>query len=425
MSALSWSTALETIEEDADDRTEAPESPLAARRSIPNERVAPHLNDEFLDATVPQRSDHSIHPDDIPLAGYLLARQVNGRPVEGEHLQLLRNAHDSVREARNLLPYGRGNVKEDAIATDGLSTFAVNQVRQEFDDLPVAVSALLGGAGNCEEYAALSSLAMAARLPPRAQARTVTRPFVDHVWSEASIDGNFKDRSHTVVIDGWRQGPAVFAPDHAHAAFTCGLRGHVIDHFESSECVTAEQHGTLLQSYKESAQETSFNGMNVEFPTRKLELDSRSYPLKLKSGVRTHFAKQAASRLEKEIRPEQAYARADKSVWRKMKAKVRNTKDCIVTGSGAMRCLGRPEPSHGAIPAALRSQIQSVGIARQLAPNMSPRELAAVAPRIVEAARTLALPVPSTARHPLDMRAEVARRPTESRMRQRRERQRG
>jgi hypothetical protein len=406
LSESSWSTAGETFADDEADDIEACNQADNPGGRIPDDRrLAPHLTDDMLAATVPQGNDHSIHPDDIPLAGYLLARQVDGRPVEGEYLALLRDAHDSVREARNLLPYGRGNVVEDARVTNALSVFAVDYSRDEFHHLPFAVGALLGGAGNCQEYATLTALAMAARLPQGAQARTVKRRLVDHTWTEASIDGNFKDRKHTVVADGWRQGPAVFAPDHAHAAFTPGLRRHIIDPRKPPQHLTAEKHGTLLESYKARAQKASISGVNVIFPSYEYAFDPDLYPLKLKSGVRTTFAKRAAAKLEREIRPGQAYARAYGSVWRKMQAKALDARNNIV--NGAMRRSGESKEPIG-IPSALRTEIQSIGIARQLAPAISQRELIAVAPRIAQAARTLALPTPSTAQHPFKMRAEIA-----------------
>jgi hypothetical protein len=444
--------------------------------------VAPRLTDEALAKTVPQRSTTQIHPDDIPLAGYLLARQADRRPVEGEDLALLRDAHDSVREARNLMPLGRGNVREDNAATHGLSLFAALEGRAQ-EDLTMAEHAVLAGAGACAEHSELAAQAMANRMGPQVKARLTHRTAVDHQWTEASASGNFKDRAHTVALDAWRAGPAVFAPDSVHAGRSVGLKSIKDDEFVDRRYFTAAQHGGWIDDAKKVAQQRSAEGKGIDLPTE------HKYPadkmLESRSGVDPRFAKRAAARLDKEVSPDEAYTKASKSTAKKVGAKLSKIgggiasmlglgkskspksepassskkeppvagqlqtaadpssnvetrtsptlaelmkRDDIETANHrtlaelmkqddaeasqvAEQRQARPiaptraeireaEKTQRPLPAALRAEIQAVGIARELAPEMSMKDLAGVAPKIAEAARTLAEAGPTKATHP-------------------------
>jgi len=446
---------LETLVDNEEEEVTAEEKP----------EVAPHLRDEALAKTVPQRSTTQIHPDDIPLAGYLLARQADCRPVEGEDLALLRDAHDSMREARNLMPLGRGNVKEDNAATHGLSFFAAQAGRAQ-EDLTIVEHAVLSGAGACAEHSELTAQAMASRMGPQVKARMTHRTAVDHQWTEASASGNFKDRAHTVVLDAWRAGPAVFAPDSVHGGRSVGLKAIKDDELVDRRYFTAAQHGGWLDDAKKDAQQRSAEGKGIDLPTE------HAYPadkmLESMSGVDRRFAKRAAARLAKEVSPDEVYTKASKSTVQKAGAKLSKVRG----GIASMLGLGKSKSSKskpvssskkeslvagqqqiGADPssnvetrtsptlaelmkqddaeasqapeqrkarpsaptraeireaektqrpllAALRAEIQAVGIARELAPKMSTKDLAGVAPKIAEAARTLAEAGPTKATYP-------------------------
>ncbi|HET9645930.1 MAG TPA: hypothetical protein VFP68_21825 [Burkholderiaceae bacterium] len=168
-------------------------------------------------------------PEEMPLAGYLLARALDGRKVEGEDFERLRAANDSVREVRALLPFGRGNAREDIIASRGASTTRTEggrNLKKPFVAGRTAAS-IWAGAGNCAEHAQLSALAHAARLNSQSDGMTVyyTNDRVDHSWAEALVRNPSRifdlcteppepdDRD--IVMDAWKDGPAVFSPDSA------------------------------------------------------------------------------------------------------------------------------------------------------------------------------------------------------------------
>jgi hypothetical protein len=319
----------------------------------PSRPLPRRLTNDALAQTVPQRSTTDVHPDDVPLAGYLLARQADGRPVEGQDLDLLRDAHDSVREARSLLPLGRGNVREDIIATKGLSTGSVNIARhlqKSLGTLSDGQAAILVGAGNCGEHANLTAIAMASRAAMDIKARLTTRPLIDHTWTEASRKGDHKDREHTAVLDAWRDGPAVFAPDHAHAAWTFGLKTIKKNGLEDRRHFTRAKHGDAMDRAKKVAQEVGMRGPEIVLP-RQVDVDLKHKLMwDNKSGVEPGFARRAAERLAKEITPQQAYADT-KSTTRKVKERLSSTRDTV---RGALAgALGlRKEPQ--ATPAAQR-----------------------------------------------------------------------
>jgi|GEM_PF-6491927 len=391
----------------------------------------PRLTDEALDKTVPVRSTTQIHDDDIPLAGYLLARCADQRPVEDDGLELLRDAHDSIREARNLMPHGRGNVKEDVAATKGLSYRAVlhKQRKIKKEDLPPNAAAVFGGSGNCGEFAVTTAIAMAARMKPHIKARMTKRIFVDHTWTEAAPHGQYGDRERTVILDGWRSGPAVFAPDGAHSSISLGLRTRTFPELEDRCHVTRALHRYELRRAKIAAQQYSADGHSMEHPE---SYETRYKKLwKDKSGVNQEFAHRAALRLDQEISPATAYVKGEpkrertgeRSLVRKAGKKLSKAamaltirscregaasktlaqlfaeEDAAIEAEKAKQ-LREAKEAQRTIPAALRSEIQAVRVARDLAPEMKTADVVQVVPKIVEAARTLGVPSPTKAVYP-------------------------
>lgn len=386
------------------------------------------LTDEALANTVPERSPTRIHDDDIPLAGYLLARCADQRPVEVDALELLRDAHDSMREARNLMPHGRGNVKEDLAATKGLSYRAVihKQRKIKNEDLPRNAAAVFGGSGNCGEFAVTTAIAMAGRMKPEIKARMTKRVLVDHAWTEAAPQGKYGNREHTVILDGWRSGPAVFAPDGAHSSVSLGLMAMKYPGLEDRRHFTRELHRHELARAKLAAQQYSADGHSMDHPE---SYDTKNKRFgKDKSGVNQDFARRAASRLDKEISPTQAYAKAEpkgeskgeRSLARKAGKKLSKVAAALVIHSsrkGVERKtlaqlfaeedaaekaekIREAKEAQRPIPAALRSEIQAVRLARELAPQMKIADVARVAAKIVDAARTLGVPAPTKAVYP-------------------------
>jgi hypothetical protein len=201
---------------------QALESPTLARR--PSLPIDSRLSHRSLTATVPMRKRTEVSQQEMPLAGYLLARSLDGRKVEGQDLERLRRADESVREARALLPYGRGNVKEDDNASPGAATTQLAGGRGLKSDLAetlTTTSAIWAGAGNCGEHAALTTVAHAGRLNADLNEQVIIRGdrLFDHAWTESviprpwNISSLWKPAQGTIVLDAWKDGPAVFAVD--------------------------------------------------------------------------------------------------------------------------------------------------------------------------------------------------------------------
>lgn len=160
----------------------------------------------------------------MPLAGYLLARALDGRKVEGEDFDQLRRANDSVREVRALLSFGRGNVVEDIEASRGESSTRANGAHKHSGTWTLRVTnaaAIWSGAGNCQQHAELAASAHAARLDTQSK-ETVTvlgNVRLNHAWAESvvprpwKVSNLFRPSRRAIVLDAWKDGPAVLGPD--------------------------------------------------------------------------------------------------------------------------------------------------------------------------------------------------------------------
>jgi hypothetical protein len=184
-----------------------------------------------------------MRPHERQLSGYLLARAALGRKIDDtpeitklpdgrivkseKVLHDLRAAHDSVQETRRLLPNGRGNVKEDILATGGEASrmhlagavMREHYLQQKFGDSPeerfsmqteTAVS-LITGQASCLGSALVAAHVHASRLGQGQAVAVVANDHVDHVWSEARRPGS--DRSNDVILDRWTSGPAILKQD--------------------------------------------------------------------------------------------------------------------------------------------------------------------------------------------------------------------
>jgi hypothetical protein len=159
----------------------------------------------------------ALPPDKIPHASYLLARHVDGRPLEGEDLERLGRGDDTVLQARHGLRRGRGNVDEDIARTDHESSRRVRVAREIVleagetnETMAVAAAALFLQAGNCLEHADAALALHAIRQAPDETAVVVKPANVDHNFLELRTG---LGREHDVVVDPWADGPAIMASD--------------------------------------------------------------------------------------------------------------------------------------------------------------------------------------------------------------------
>ncbi|AZU57636.1 AVRPPHE avirulence protein [Ralstonia pseudosolanacearum] len=151
--------------------------------------------------------------------GYLMARDVDQRPVHGEPLDTLRSANETLLQTRRILTHGRGNVEDDIDATHGLSTHIAQGGRSIQESMwrahpkPVvwAAIAMVAGAGNCGEHADLATFLHAAKLKEGEAVDNVHIDDFDHFW--AIVHRAEPDLERDVYIDPWGKGPAIFAVD--------------------------------------------------------------------------------------------------------------------------------------------------------------------------------------------------------------------
>lgn len=194
---------------------------------------APAASPEQRDARARRLHDHQLPGSDLALAAYLAARAVDDRAVDEEDVPRLRAASLSLAETRQRLPHGRGNVRGDLQATEGRNygraVASRALAKKLYDDIPerfggkgtfvTAAAATTYGVGNCGEYANVAVLLHTDKLQWGEEAHRVEHRGSDHSWVESRPGGD-DDREHTVVIDGWCEGPPILATDGAFTRST-------------------------------------------------------------------------------------------------------------------------------------------------------------------------------------------------------------
>jgi len=163
----------------------------------------------------------ALSDGECQLGGYVHARQVDGRPVEGPALERLKRGNETVMETRQALAHGRGNVTADINDSNGLSTIRTEAGRNARPKIPrhygqklrVAASTLAAQAGNCGEHAYVATFLHAGKLQNDEKVYCVGSTKKDHGWAE--LRGKTSDRTDDVVMDAWAKGPAIFAVDGA------------------------------------------------------------------------------------------------------------------------------------------------------------------------------------------------------------------
>jgi hypothetical protein len=166
-----------------------------------------------------------VAAEDKPLAAYLTARALDRRPVEGQDLERLQRADQTVQASRRTLLHGRGNVSTDIAATEHESScrvmaahaFAAGQALGSADKAAVAAAA---GAGVCDDFARVAMVNHAQTLQPEETLMVMKSPASRHSWVEVAHgcarpeEGGMPTRHPgRITVDGWAEGPAVFSED--------------------------------------------------------------------------------------------------------------------------------------------------------------------------------------------------------------------
>ncbi len=168
----------------------------------------------------------------LPLGGYLLARQLNGCPVDPANTARLRQADEAALSAQDALPFGRGNVTESDRECQ-VRHLAAQFMHREFlrsgfqyGAEPVtsfyvqaAMTAKVYGVGVCDSYASIAALSYGAKAAAAGGAadeslRLVSHAAQPHAWAEVHAPGG---NPPTIVMDAWARGPAVFSGDSRYA----------------------------------------------------------------------------------------------------------------------------------------------------------------------------------------------------------------
>ncbi|CBM10148.1 hypothetical protein [Ralstonia solanacearum] len=170
------------------------------------------------DALVPA-ARRALSDGERQLGGYILARQIDGRPVEGHALDQLKRANHTVLQTRQTLAHGRGNVSVDIQDSGGQSTVraeAGHRVGRAIPDkfakpLRDTAGAMTAQAGNCGDHANVTTFLHAGKLEEGEQVYRVGSKATDHGWVEQRA--RKPNRERDLVMDPWGKGPAVFAID--------------------------------------------------------------------------------------------------------------------------------------------------------------------------------------------------------------------
>ena len=330
---------------------------------------------------------HVLSDGECQLGGYLLDRQITGRPVEGQDFDRLIRAHETVMETRQALAYGRGNVTADIDDSNGQSTVraeagrrARGQIPRDYDlGVSVAASSLAAQAGNCGEHANVAAFLHAAKLQEGEEVCVVGR--ADHGWAE--LRGEHLGREHHVVMDSWGKGPAVFADD---GAFSRNEHEVEVDrrydrttgaHAHAQMRDLQQRHGRGLQT--EVRRQMDELGPDYRYPDDGFAPGRRLWPSK--PVVSEQFAQAAVDRMIEE--PNSAYFAPP-------------------PGSRAPEWAS-PVPTHERWMAPLRQEIHATETARTLGAQ-GLREATQAATRIADVALDLrGYPLPS---HPAQFAPE-------------------
>jgi hypothetical protein len=292
------------------------------------------------------RGHAEVAPEEMPLAGYLLARALDGRKVEGKDFERLRRANESVRETQALLAFGRGNVKEDTEQSNGEAFWRLDGARElklgPIDPSPAA-RGIWAGAGACVEHAHVAAFAHAARLDAGTKEAVVLLAHIGHAWAESVIPkpwnllSLWKPSDKAIVLDAWKDGPAVFAPDSTRT------HGQWLSAFPLRKITMPQPE--LLAEAKRVAQ-------NIASTHDPQTLESKQPPEELLFNARTVISNDFMGRvLPKPVSVEQVLDTVRKS-----------------SPAASTQAL------HPAMPAEVRKEILAVAVARELMAAPEPLE---------------------------------------------------
>ena len=224
----------------------------------PSPRVPPRGDTSASQAAALSGAPQRPQTPDLELAGYLLARQITGRPVPAPTVALLQRANESKKEVLQLMQYGRANVSTDLQATNNEgfhrllaqrhvigSTSSLGQAPAHTFAHDAALAAR-AGSGNCGEFAFVAAHVHAGRLQAGESLTVEKAPDFDHSWVAVKGRASPGGTVPRVVIDVWGDGPVIDVNDGTFTAPAndTPLVEHTIHH---ADAATANQRFESLR----------------------------------------------------------------------------------------------------------------------------------------------------------------------------------
>ncbi|MGN6318432.1 hypothetical protein, partial [Trinickia sp.] len=333
--------------------------------------------------------------DYIPLAGYLLGRAVDSRPVPEGEIGRLRSAHDTVVQTRRHLRWGRGNVRQDNAATGNESlarsymaqNLALDLAQKDsltFENAPeLAGAAMFSEAGTCREHAVVAMHLHANRLAGTTDTvHLASRPGVNHAWSELRAQSK---RNRVIVMDPWAEGPAVFSEDARHTRLSIGVRSD--GHYDAATAARASERAE--RAVQTLARETpaeaidEFRSALAQTPLPKRALFDAT-PV-----VHRAFARKVEQKLAQPITATEALQAA-----RRAGPLTKAIRSPLFTAlrRNPSKTKSDAEAKFAAAQTGVRNEIKAIGIARSLGMANTVAEAVSDAKAIVDAARNLRRP---------------------------------
>lgn len=331
-------------------------------------------------------------PGALSSAAYLWTRWMRQGMVDPAEASLVTRAHAAIERTQAQLPWGRGNVVRDVVATGEDSTWRTVAGRGELP--PPSQAATQGveaiadraaearfmGAGNCDEFVALLQVHLVPDLKPSERLEQWGASHPNHTWCEL-VSGQGTGGETRWVVDPWAEGrvlPALDTRMHDHPG-----RIHV-------QTVSVHDAPTLTRRHED----------------RLAELQDATTPEAAIDRARLNLSDQGGF-------PYPAHDSPD--VWN---AALQNRTLDRVRRDLQVPLMGPPGEDQGFTPAShpLRRVLPFVGahaVARQLGADL--RGASAVASQIVQAGVSLGLP----RQRPIHVQPEAVQRSTYQRLMQR------
>lgn len=237
-------------------------------------------------AAWPEHGTHATHAalsdGECQLGGYLVDRQILGRPVQGSALEKLRSANQTVSETRRALKFGRGNVSVDIEDSGGASSLRTEAGRLSRRAIPhklasgepldpavrAVAAALTAQAGKCGEHAHVAGFLHAAKLEEGEHVYVMGSSNPNHNWVEWR--GETSDRGQGIVMDAWGKASAILAEDGSlsHA----GHPAEVDHHYDRATGAHAHAQLRELQAQRQWRMDAELDrqmkklGPNYQYP---------------------------------------------------------------------------------------------------------------------------------------------------------------